>query len=702
MKTIISVIVLLYSVLTYSQNGWELLYGGDNIYAAYYADVSFFDAQTGWVLNNKFVMKTTNSGMNWKRYTFFNTYSGLSNWFFLNKNTGWIVQYKYLHFTSNGGDNWSIIDTTLPTVYSMFFLDQYNGWLSGYAGLIKKTTNGGVNWVFLNSQVPDNLNSITFTDQNTGICAGDWGTILNTTNGGLNWSKYTDINLGFFLTARYLNAQTCFAAGTGGNILRSTNGGINWTASPLSTSTLIRSVEFSPAGTGYAAGNSGMLFKTTNLGNDWQVATSNGLHENVFGFSITPGSDLWIATDSSIIGKSSDAGNNWTTVHRRFLTYETLNSVHFFNSLTGLLCGEKGTLFTTTNGGYNWTSKNMQTQYSLKDICFTSTQTGYICGGTTAANGIIFKTTNAGEQWNTVYQDSALLTKMYFLDSQTGWAAGSFGVILKTTNAGNNWIRTRHVSLSPTNGIFFQDENTGYIGKQTLYRTTNGGTNWTTVMSYPASYIQFFGSTGYYLSNSGTTQFIAKSTNSGLNWDFYATATTNSGSLFFVNSETGWVTGGTVIKKTTNGGLSWQIQNSETQSTTFRSIFFTNENYGWIVGSNGAIMRTGNGGIGIQQINSSIPNGFELSQNYPNPFNPTTKIKLSIPLLRGVAGEAGRGVLLKVYDVLGKEIAVLVNENLKPGIYEIEWDASNIPSGVYFYSLISNEFTQTKKMVVLK
>ncbi|MBL8017864.1 MAG: T9SS type A sorting domain-containing protein [Ignavibacteria bacterium] len=104
--------------------------------------------------------------------------------------------------------------------------------------------------------------------------------------------------------------------------------------------------------------------------------------------------------------------------------------------------------------------------------------------------------------------------------------------------------------------------------------------------------------------------------------------------------------------------------------------------------------------IGIEPISSEIPQKYELLQNYPNPFNPMTKLRFNIPLLRGVA--EGRGVLLKVYDVLGKEIAVLVNENLKPGIYEIEWDASNIPSGVYFYSLIINEFTQTKKMVVLK
>ena len=106
--------------------------------------------------------------------------------------------------------------------------------------------------------------------------------------------------------------------------------------------------------------------------------------------------------------------------------------------------------------------------------------------------------------------------------------------------------------------------------------------------------------------------------------------------------------------------------------------------------------------IGIEPISTEIPQKFELFQNYPNPFNPATKIRFHIPLSRGVAGEAGRGVLLKIFDILGKEIAVLVNENLKHGIYEIDWNAENIPSGVYFYSLITNEFTQTKKMVVLK
>ncbi len=107
--------------------------------------------------------------------------------------------------------------------------------------------------------------------------------------------------------------------------------------------------------------------------------------------------------------------------------------------------------------------------------------------------------------------------------------------------------------------------------------------------------------------------------------------------------------------------------------------------------------------IGIEPISSEIPKRFELFQNHPNPFNPVTKIRFQIPPLNlPLTGGDKEGVSLKIYDVLGKEIAVLVNQQLKPGIYEIDWNAENIPSGVYFYSLLTNEFTQTKKMVVLK
>lgn len=100
--------------------------------------------------------------------------------------------------------------------------------------------------------------------------------------------------------------------------------------------------------------------------------------------------------------------------------------------------------------------------------------------------------------------------------------------------------------------------------------------------------------------------------------------------------------------------------------------------------------------IGITPINTEIPKGFTLSQNYPNPFNPSTKIRFQI------SGTSAAKTFLYVYDMLGREAAVLVNENIKPGTYEVNWDAGSLPSGTYFYRLVTEKVTITKKMVLVK
>lgn len=100
----------------------------------------------------------------------------------------------------------------------------------------------------------------------------------------------------------------------------------------------------------------------------------------------------------------------------------------------------------------------------------------------------------------------------------------------------------------------------------------------------------------------------------------------------------------------------------------------------------------------VEQEQSTIPTEFSLSQNYPNPFNPTTKIKFSIP----GSVETRHGVSLIIYDVLGNEVAALVNEDKPAGNYEINFDASKLPSGVYIYKLTAGEFISTHKMILLR
>jgi hypothetical protein len=143
-----------------------------------------------------------------------------------------------------------------------------------------------------------------------------------------------------------------------------------------------------------------------------------------------------------------------------------------------------------------------------------------------------------------------------------------------------------------------------------------------------------------------------------------------------------------------NGGVNWTLQSSGT-TPNLRSICFVNAQTGWAVGDLGKILKTTTGGItAVQPLSSEIPEQFSLSQNYPNPFNPTTKLRFEISELRFVK--------LEIYDILGREITTLVNEELHPGTYEVEFDGSNYPSGVYYYKLITDDYSNAKKMILLR
>ena len=101
----------------------------------------------------------------------------------------------------------------------------------------------------------------------------------------------------------------------------------------------------------------------------------------------------------------------------------------------------------------------------------------------------------------------------------------------------------------------------------------------------------------------------------------------------------------------------------------------------------------------VEEDEAIAINNFYLSDNYPNPFNPTTNIRYAVP---AIGAKQALPVQLKVYDVLGNEVATLVNEKRQPGSYEVIFDASGLSSGMYFYSLTANTFSSTKKMILLK
>jgi hypothetical protein len=166
----------------------------------------------------------------------------------------------------------------------------------------------------------------------------------------------------------------------------------------------------------------------------------------------------------------------------------------------------------------------------------------------------------------------------------------------------------------------------------------------------------------------------------------------------FINKDTGFVGGNTnKLFKTTDGGYSWARENTPPNNHTFESIEFVNDTVGWTCSTSGMILHTTTGGqtlVTVNNISTETPSKYSLWQNYPNPFNPTTNIKFSI-----IKAEQ---VNLIVYDIQGREVQTLVNERLKPGTYEATFDGSQLTSGVYFYKLITDGFSETKKMLLIK
>jgi hypothetical protein len=195
---------------------------------------------------------------------------------------------------------------------------------------------------------------------------------------------------------------------------------------------------------------------------------------------------------------------------------------------------------------------------------------------------------------------------------------------------------------------------------------------------------------------------ILKSTNGGSNWLPVSLGIISNNfvsDVYFVDTLTGWIVGENgIIIKTTDGGSSWEEQISGTNNT-LHSIRFIDQNIGWAVGNDGTILHTTNGGVTFIEEVNKVPKDFLLAQNYPNPFNPSTKIKYSIP---SVGTRDRVSVQMIVYDVLGNEVATLVKEQKPQGTYEVEFDGTSLPSGIYFYQLKVGSLIETKNMILLK
>ena len=394
--------------------------------------------------------------------------------------------------------------------------------------------------------------------------------------------------------------------------------------------------------------------------------------------------------------------------------YVLLNKIQFANDNTGYVIGEldvspSSVFLKTTNGGNNWINMNISLSFEtwLYDLCFLNENTGFICGYSVN----IYKTTNGGVNWNTIpvpYFGNQTWNAIQFFDENTGYIAGRYGMREKTTNGGVNWI-LMDTTFRNIYDIYFFNPNTGFMadGQGYVQKTTNGGINWVTSLlidtlgsGYSLQKIDFSNNnTGYVVGLNTVTGAVFKTTDGGNFWKNILITPNGLRSLQVVNNSTLYSGGASnKVIYSTNSGVSWNYQILPTAKGGIFSIYFTNNLTGYLCIDND-IYKTTNGGVNILKISSEVPNDFKLFQNYPNPFNSYTKIKFEIPL---DVKHKTLNINLMIYDILGKEIATLVNEPLHPGTYEVTFNGSNLSSGVYFYRIEAGDFTSVKKMLMIK
>jgi hypothetical protein len=244
------------------------------------------------------------------------------------------------------------------------------------------------------------------------------------------------------------------------------------------------------------------------------------------------------------------------------------------------------------------------------------------------------------------------------------------------------------LSLSPDSGV------AALFARKIVSRSPDEGNHWTSdTLPRPCNAISL--ASGNHIWAVGDSGLVYHSPGYGIPFSQQSTGfTEHLRALAAVNSQTVWVVGSNgLIAQTTNGGATWQQIPSPT-TATLNSICFVDSIHGWIVGDSGVVLKVRDGMLATASVPGSAIPAFALLQNYPNPFNPTTTILYSVP--------ARCIVSLKICDLIGREVAILMDRVLPAGQYQVTWDATNLASGPYFCRLQVGSSVQTKRILLLK
>ena len=384
--------------------------------------------------------------------------------------------------------------------------------------------------------------------------------------------------------------------------------------------------------------------------------------------------------DRNGILRTSDAGSTWDNQTIALSATFHWNKISFFDPLNGEIVGDHRIL-TTSDGGLHWQVITLPTSTQMC-LSVMQTESAGIYVGTDS--GWVYSTSDTGNNWISEKISSWPILKFF------NWRGPAIIGVSKYALTPYS-LCIQYVIPTPSWGEEILPFNRGLGSEAFNAEFCNGGGSGFIVgvfgdlWSQPAIVRKLINDTAWY------------SLSIDLGAGPLLGVSAPSADIIYTCGSDGR------IYKTTNGGDAWTKLTVPT-TRNLRAIFFYDENHGFAVGDSGTILYTSDGGentVSTKQ-RASIPKEFVLKQNYPNPFNPSTVIDYQLPV--------NSYVILKVYDMLGKEVAVLVNENMTAGNHNAVWNASRRASGIYFCHLDvrttdnrkTGLFSDTKKLVVVR
>ncbi|MFH1121668.1 MAG: T9SS type A sorting domain-containing protein [Bacteroidota bacterium] len=554
---------------------------------------------------------------------------------------------------------------------------------AGTDGGVFISTNEGASWTRISDGLPaSRVESIIATPKSSGTGVNIFAGVFNygvyrSADNGLSW---TESNNGLFVQGQtpYVSA---FAASPvpGGtttnifvayrtNVFLSTNNGeiwedTGWPAENGGANTLVIN------GGMLYGGSSAEIWKYSMEADTSWVVQQSGISDSLICVKAVNNNVVWAGGINGTVLHTSDSGTTWDSVGGGPIGSDMVNAIEAFNYNSALIAScslTGGKIFKTSDGGSSWSPVFNQTGAFIGGIQMKNSLEGYAVGSPVGGKWLVLKTTDGGISWNNLTTAPVHLADDFGptgvqLRGDTLWFGTWSGSVYRSTDLGLTWT-TSYIPGYISYGPYFNSSAEGLSGSfsdGSFFRSTDGGTSWDTPpgkISQPVTCISGMGHE-FWATTGGS---IAYSANMGQSWSFAAPG---------------------------HGGI------TPLSALSFSPV--VSPLNGWAVGASGLILHYRHGATTPSETEDmSLSNLSGLEQNFPNPFASKTTINFKVK-------ESGM-ISIKVFDCLGTEVAILVNERKLPGDFSIEWNATELGPGIYFCILHNETSFEVKKMLLVK